>query len=649
MNPPPLLLFVYGLLLLPSLECASLTVGQPSQQYLGPVEHDLSHETLKKILLDVPSPARARQWSQFYTNGSHLPGQGLLQAEWTRSKWVEFGIPEINIAPYDAFVPYPNGQRLALLDLNRTIDPVLYEASLVEDTNTPNAQRFIPAFHGFSAKGNVTAQFVYVNYGLEEDFEALVRVGVNLQGKIAIVKSTHGSIQLKRLHRDIFRGQQVANAEKMGLAGLIEYCDPQDDGDITESNGYRPFPEGPARPPSMIQRGDVGRTEFPSDPNDNRAQSTGIPSIPISYAEAIPILRALNGHGPLADDLGEMWHGGGLSYKGVRYNIGPSPKNLVLNFYSNPEYKCGRVHNVIGRIKGSEMEDETIILGNHRDAWGPGAGDGNSGSSALNEVARSLGEALKQGWRPLRTIILASWDGQEASIAGSQAWIRDNFRWLNTTAVAYLNVVVAGAGEKFHAQTSPLLHRAIYNATSQVLSPNQTIPGQTVLDVWGGQASAGSGGDAIAFNQAGISSVDFGFTPGPGDAVFPYHSQFDTVEWMDRFGDPNWTYHITTARTWALMAVVLSESPVLPMNVTDYAVLLHEGANALQRKVPQHENFDLTPLRDAISSFSLAAVSHEDAFPQLSRAVAAGNWTDAELWRDIVVGGINTAKALLQQ
>lgn len=258
-------LFSFGLLtfLISPLAFATFANDQTSQQYLGPldpglsVERHISYEFLKSILLGIPSPKKAREWSKFYTNGSHLPGQGRHQAEWTRSKWAEFGIPETEISSYDAFIPYPNGQRLALLDLNKTVDRVLFEASLVEETKSPEA--FIPAFHGFSVKGNVTAQFVYANYALDEDFEALARAGVNLQGKIAIVKSTYDSIQLNRLHLDIFRGQQVINAARWGLAAIIDYCDPQVDGEITESNGYRPFPEGPARPPTMIQRGDIGR------------------------------------------------------------------------------------------------------------------------------------------------------------------------------------------------------------------------------------------------------------------------------------------------------------------------------------------------------------------------------------------------------
>ena len=188
----------------------------------------------------------------------------------------------------------------------------------------------------------------------------------------------------------------------------------------------------------------------------------------------------MNDNGPRGSDLGPYWRGG-LSIHGVNYHVGPSPPGVSLNLITQADIIPGRVHNVIGIIPG-QVPDEVIILGNHRDAWGPGAGDGNSGSAALNEVVRSFGVARRQGWQPRRTLIFASWEGEECGQIGSLAWIREHLPWLNATAVAYLNVVVAASGSRLHVHASPLLYRAVLEATHQVPSPNQTLPGQSVLD-----------------------------------------------------------------------------------------------------------------------------------------------------------------------
>jgi N-acetylated-alpha-linked acidic dipeptidase len=337
-----------------------------------------------------------------------------------------------------------------------------------------------------------------------------------------------------------------------------------------------------------------------------------IPSIPISYADAIPILRALNGHGPAAAELPSRWHGGRLRDKGVEYNVGPTPENVALNLYNSMNLTTGTIHNVIGTIPGRELEDEVVIIGNHRDAWGPGAGDPGSGSSALNEVVRSFGAAVKYGWRPLRTIIFISFEGEEFGQVGSRPWIRENLPWLNLKAVAYLNVVVAASGPQFHVKASPLLHRAALNATGIVLSPNQTVAGQTILDVWGGDITPGGGGDAMRFlSDVCISALDLGFSPGISDPVLPYHSQFDTVEWMDAFGDSEWKYHATTAKIWSLMAAYLLEHPVLAVSVMDYATSLRKYLTAVQQAVAPSlslTNFDLSLLDRSIDRLHEAAV-----------------------------------------
>lgn len=194
-----------------------------------------------------------------------------------------------------------------------------------------------------------------------------------------------------------------------------------------------------------------------------------IPSLPISYKDALPLLRALNGHGPKASSFSKYWHGGGLDYKGVKYNIGPSPNHLVLNLVNEQEYVTTPMWNVIGIINGT-ISNEVVVLGNHRDAWvAGGAGDPNSGSAAFNEVIRGFGQALKAGWKPLRTIVFASWDGEEYGLVGSTEWVEEYLPWLSASTVAYLNVDVGAVGQNFKLSAAPLLNKAVEDARK--LSP----------------------------------------------------------------------------------------------------------------------------------------------------------------------------------
>ncbi|KAB8271055.1 hypothetical protein BDV30DRAFT_228413 [Aspergillus minisclerotigenes] len=525
----------------------------------------LSQDAVQDILLSVPQAEKIREWSHYYTNGSHLSGQGLEQGQWTKDLWEGFGI-QANLTTHEANLTYPGDHRVALLDLNLK-DPLVQEARRIEDTAPgagPGQKPFIPSFFAWAGVGNVTAQYVFANFGLREDYDDLLNANVTVRGRIAVVKTVFGSSLLRKLHMGVHRQEQMQVAAEYGLAGLIVYTDPQLDGEITEANGYEAFPDGPARPPSMIERGVM-----------SFAGSTfAIPAMPISFADAIPILRALNGYGPSATEFGERWQGGGLYYKDVHYNVGPSPSNIVLNLCNKPIFPDGQVHHVIGTIPGSTFPDEVIMLGTHRDSWSPGAGDGSSGSSALNEVARSFGTALAQGWTPSRTIILASFEGVEFSLPGAQDWWEQN-HWLNTSAFAYLNVVSAGAGSKFHVQGSPLLGRAMRYGTGLVLDPNTIANNQTMLDVWDGEVSMGTGGDAsVLLGTELLSSVDFGFSAGEGDPPFPYHSLYDTDEWMDCYGDPNRVYHLTTTKIWSLAVFALANDVLIPVTTNEYAVLL---------------------------------------------------------------------------
>ncbi len=472
---------------------------------------------------------------------------------------------------------------------------VAFEASLVEDVlkkdPTTALDSSVPTFHGYSASGNVTAPFIYVNYGTWSDYDDLVKANVSLEGKIAIAR-----------YGGIFRGLKVKRAQELGMVGVILYSDPGDDGDVTDENGIDQYPKGPARQPSSVQRGstqyisiapgDPTTPGYPSKPGVPRGPTDeympSIPSLPISYADAFPILRALNGHGLRAKDLSAAWTDSlGLAYLGVDYNIGPTPDDVVVNLYNKQDYITTPIWDVIGIINGT-IPDEVIVVGNHRDAWiAGGAVDPNSGSAVLNEVVRSFGKAVEEGWQPIRTIVFGSWDGEEYALIGSTEWVEEYLPWLDGANVAYVNVDTGVSGKHFQASAAPLLDDMIYAVTAQVPSPNQTVKGQTVRDTWNGKISTmGSGSDFTAFqDHAGIPCMDVRFSSSDGDAVYHYHSNYDSFYWMSHFGDPGFVYHRTMAQVLGLLTAKLADEPVIPFSAGDYAAALGKYVNMVAAKL----------------------------------------------------------------
>ncbi|KAL2134960.1 hypothetical protein VTI74DRAFT_10281 [Chaetomium olivicolor] len=583
----------------------------------------VNYDQLKRILLDTPTSEKAEQWSRYYASGPHLAGKNYSQALWTKNKWEEFGIKS-DIVSYDVYINYPVDHRLALLEEKKeehgaSTWKVAYEASLTEDIieedPTSSLPNRIPTFHGYSASGNVTGPVVYVNYGTYQDFEDLVKANVSLEGKVAIAR-----------YGGIFRGLKVKRAQELGMVGVILYSDPGDDRDVTEEKGEKPYPDGPARQPSSVQRGstqflsfapgDPTTPGYPSKPDAPRqpvhSAIPSIPSIPISYVDALPILKALNGHGPKASDFNKYWtRNTGLQYKGVHYNVGPTPDDVVVNLYNQQEYVTTPLWNVIGVINGT-IPDEVIIVGNHRDAWvAGGSGDPNSGSAVLNEAIRSFGEALKQGWKPLRTIVFASWDGEEYGLIGSTEWVEEFLPWLDDANVAYINTDVSVRGTYLRASAAPLLDNIIRAATSAVPSPNQTVHGQTVYDVWDKQIKTmGSGSDFTAFQDfAGIPSLDIGFDTAPNGPVYHYHSNYDSFYWMQKFGDPGFIYHRTMAQVLGLLTAQLADLPVISFRAADYARALDRYVKKVEDKLdeamsPTHE-ISLFSLSDDDTYFTL--------------------------------------------
>lgn len=356
-------------------------------------------------MLACPAADNLKHWSKTYSSAPHLAGD-LKHAESIRDLWRSYGL-QSNLVRYDVLQNFPSAASLKLLSKDGTVQ---FEAGLTEDelaedpTSSPDNN--IPLFHGFSANGEAIAELVYANFGTIDDFRLLESKGVSVRGKIVICK-----------YSKIFRGLKVRAAQQYGAAAVIIYTDPQEDGEFTEANGYRAYPDGPARHPTSVQRGSVDYFSisvgdpttpgYPSLPGsgterkDPKDAIPHIPSLPISYADALPLLKALNGRGLTPEEVGGEEGGGWRGVlSGVDYCTGPS--TVKVSLLNHGEYRYSPIYNVIGTITGRTKE--IVLIGNHHDSWTPGAIDPVSGSAALNEVVRGLGGLVKAGWKPYRKL-----------------------------------------------------------------------------------------------------------------------------------------------------------------------------------------------------------------------------------------------------
>jgi N-acetylated-alpha-linked acidic dipeptidase len=308
--------------------------------------------------------------------------------------------------------------------------------------------------------------------------------------------------------------------KEFGAVGVIIYSDPQQDGHLKDG---KPYPNGPARHPSAVQRGSVQfLSKLPGDPStpgyaskpgvnrsDPHEYIPSIPSLPISYRDATPFLKALNGGKLCRAKSADNWAG---SLEGVEY-CAQSNKKPTVTLVNNVEYVYTPIQNVIGRIPGRSQQE--VILGNHRDAWVYGAGDPISGSASFNAIAQAFGHLLSKGWKPYRTIILASWDAEEYGLVGSTEWVEDHTKHLTKNTIAYLNSDIGAVGDALNIAASPLLNDVLLQATKDVV----TNTGDTVYDNWKNTSNGppqigvlGSGSDYTGFLQLlGITSADLGF------------------------------------------------------------------------------------------------------------------------------------------
>lgn len=569
---------------------AGTVAGADSQTGFFPASR-AAQARAEKAFLDTPAPERARRHLFQLTEEPHVAGtpQEKKVAEYVLARFKELGL-EAEMVRYDVFLNHPKRVSLKL------IAPLEQELKLVEDPydadkdSTPSG--VFPAFHGYGASGQAAGQVVYVNYGTPADYERLRGLGVSVEGRVALVR--YGAV---------FRGLKVKEAQDRGATGVLIYSDPADDGYMRGDV----YPDGPMRPPSAIQRGSVQFLSLgPGDPSTPGYASTAgakrltrdqmttvpkIPSLPIAYAEAEKLLRRLGG--PRVPD---EWQGG-LPFS---YHVGPGGAAVAMDVQMDEGLKP--IYNVIARIPGAREPERLVVLGNHRDAWTHGAVDPNSGTAAMLEMARGFAAALATGWRPRRTILLASWDAEEYGLVGSTEWAEEHATELQQNAVAYLNCDVAVTGPSLGLGGVPSLRDLAQAAAADVAEPRQ---GGSVGAAWERRLQAewaqkapvelgakdepfeprlsplGSGSDYTAFlDHLGVPSLDMGFS-GPYGV---YHAVYDDFRWMEKYGDPEFLYHAAAARLWGLMAMRLAAAEVVPLRFSGYASALREDLDALRRE-----------------------------------------------------------------
>ena len=486
---------------------------------------------------------------------------------------------------------------------------------LAEDDTSSYPNR-VPTFHGYSFTGDASAEFVYVGRGQQVDFARLQALGVPLEGKIAL--SRYGGP---------FRGLKVKNAQENGMIGAVLFIDPGDDGNVTEANGYAAYPDGPARNPSSSQRGSVQFLStypgdpttpgYPSKPDSPRTGTSDvtprIPSLPISWAEVVPLLAALDGWGTPGEQVNRTRWVGALN---VSYSTGPAPgATISMSNVMNDTYTS--IWNTIGIINGTR-QDEVIVIGNHRDAWIiGGAVDPNSGSAVMVELSKAFGALVRTGWQPKRTIVLCSWDAEEYGLVGSTEWVEEYIPWLTEAAVSYLNIDFATAGPIPTISATPDLHDIAISTMKKVIYPYRGRTNSTLYDAWysvsmGEVAVLGSGSDYTSFLHRGISSIDMGSYNGPDDPVYHYHSNYDSYHWMTTFGDPGFVQHKAMGQYLALLAYHLADDEIVPYNVNTFTQEMRQYLAALNQTIISSgagAEVDIAPLGDAIEIFNQAATA----------------------------------------
>ncbi len=578
----------------------------------------LPAQSFEQRLLGVPDTASVRELSRALSAMPHMagtPAQAVTR-DYALARLRAWGI-EAWSKEYTVFLPQPDtvaawmfaGPQAAAVRL-----------SLTEPGTGPQ----VPPFNGYTGDGDVTAEVVYVNYGLIEDYATLDSLGISVRGKIALVRYGRS-----------FRGIKAREAEKRGALGLIVYSDPQDDGYFRGDV----YPKGPMRPAGGIQRGSMmNQNGDPSTPSwasvegarrvpEDSFPVPHIPIVPMGYGNARRLLEPLAG-----PSVPQSWQGA-LPF---RYHVGPGPVRARLKVKTERGARAfHKIWNTIGIIRGARYPDEWVVVGGHRDAWGPGARDNVSGSVSVLETARAFATLAQGGLRPARTIVFATWDAEEWGLIGSTEWVEEMEDSLRVHAVTYINEDGTFSGPTFGGAGSPSLKPLIRDAARVV--PDPTGPG-SVYDVWLKQnrgdttaltlGNLGGGSDFAGFyHHLGIPSGGIGFD-GP-DGI--YHSMYDSYDWMSRFGDPGYKAHRAGAQLVSVILGRLANNDVLPLDYAAFGVEMSALVAQLDSGIAkQHWSVSTQGLKDALDRFAGVARAFNAA---RDSAVAAGRVDSARAVR----------------
>jgi len=530
-------------------------------------------------LREIPSADNLRSYMQHLSAHPHNVGTPYDKenAEWIAAKFKDFGL-DTHLEQFDVLYPTPKERVVELVEGGPKFIAKLQEPALQDDPTSSQQAEQLPTYHAYSKDGDVTAPLVYVNYGIPEDYEQLDRMGVSVKGKIVIARYFHS-----------WRGIKPKVAAEHGAVGCLIYSDPHEDGFVQGET----FPKGAWRPKDGVQRGSVADMPlYPGDPLtpgvgatkdakrlkiEDALTITKIPVLPISYADAQPLLEALTG-----SVAPPQWRGG----LGITYHVGPGDAKVHLKVKSN--WGTKPVYDVIAKIPGATFPDEWVLRGNHHDAWVNGAEDPTSGMVAVIEEARALGELLKAGWKPKRTIIYCAWDGEEPGLLGSTEWAESHYDELRAHAVAYINSDSNGRGY-LEIEGSHTLEKFGNDIAREIIDP------ETKLSTWKRNhlheiaeakspeerektrqraderiGALGSGSDYTAFLQHdGVASMNIGFAGEDGGGI--YHSIYDDFYWYTHFSDTNFQYGRALAQTGGTAILRLADADLLPFEFGNFA------------------------------------------------------------------------------
>ncbi len=517
----------------------------------------------------VPDTGRLRSYMNFMAAQPHSAGspRSKVVAEFVLKHFQEWGL-DAHIEEFEALLPTPTVRQVEVLGPKR-YEAKLKEPEVPEDANSGDANQ-LPTYNAYGASGDVVGSVVYVNYGIPDDYEWLTDHGIDVKGKIVIAR-----------YGKSWRGIKVKVAAEHGAIGCLIYSDPHEDGYFEGDI----FPKGPMRPPDGVQRGSVlDMPLYPGDPlSPGWASEKGskrlemseaktlmkIPVLPISYADAQPILDQLTG--PVAP---RDWRGA----LGFTYHIGPGPTRVHLK--TDYDWSTRPLYDVIATIPGTESPERWVIAGNHHDAWVNGADDPISGAIALMESARALANLQKDGWKPKRTIKIALWDGEEFGLLGSTEWAEKHQDELRQKGVVYLNSDSSAKGwlhvsgshtlEDFAAEvagsvTQPgtgasLAEAALHHPPSEEgEEPAPTTRKRTSFTI----GALGAGSDYVAFlDFLGVASMNAGFSGQTRGGI--YHSVYDSIYWYTHFSDSTFADGKALAQYTVTALMRLADATVLP-------------------------------------------------------------------------------------